>query len=112
MSQTVLTGSAGGHWGILYLLGVPFRTRFNEKRMNALRDRRLRWLVRHAARTIPFYRELLQRSGVEPGSIHGFGDIERLPQISRQALREAGATAWSNDLPASRLYQGAEPQSH
>jgi len=67
-----------------------------------MRDRRLKWLVRHAARTIPFYRELLERHGVDPGSVGGFGDLERLPLISRHALRDAGDAAWAQDLPAER----------
>lgn len=90
----------GGHWGLFYLLGIPFRTRISKKRMNVLRDRRLRWLVRHAARSMPFYRELLEHHGVDPGSIGGFGDLERLPLISRNALRDAGDAAWAQDLPA------------
>ena len=65
-----------------------------------MRDRRLRWLVRHAARTMPFYRELLDHRGVDFGSIRGFGDLERLPLISRDALRDAGDAAWAQDLPA------------
>lgn len=68
--------------------------------MDVLRDRRLRWLVGHAAHTMPFYRELLEQRGVEPGSIGGIGDLERLPLISRDALRDAGDTAWAQDLPA------------
>lgn len=102
MSRTVPTSSRAGHWGLLYLLGVPFRTRNSEKRMTGMRDRRLRWLVRHAALTMPFYRELLDSHGVDPLSINGFGDIEQLPLISRHALREAGDTAWANDLPTAR----------
>jgi len=91
---------AAGHWGLLYLLGLPFRTRMSRKRMEALRDRRLRWLVRHAAQTIGFYREILDRHGVDPESIGGFDDLERLPLIYRKTLRDAGEAAWARDLPA------------
>ena len=91
-----------GHWGLTYMLGVPFRTRMTEQRMNGMRDRRLRWLVRHAWRTMPFYRELLQRDGLDPGSIGGFGDLQRLPLISRDDLRNAGESAWAEDLSAKR----------
>jgi len=93
---------ANGNWGLLYLLGVPFRTRTSRKRMDVMCDQRLAWLVRHAANTIPFYRDLLRRNGVEPRSIRGFGDLQRLPLIGRDALRDAGESAWAQDLPAAR----------
>lgn len=67
-----------------------------------MRDRRLKWLVRHAARTMPFYRELLKRHKVDPESVGGFVDLQRLPLISRHALREAGDAAWAQDLPAEQ----------
>lgn len=91
-----------GHWGFSYLLAVPFRTRTCKARMDEMRDQRLRWLVRHAARTIPFYRELLKRYGVDSGSIGGFGDLARLPIVSREALRDAGDSAWAEDLAAGK----------
>jgi phenylacetate-coenzyme A ligase PaaK-like adenylate-forming protein len=93
---------SSGHWGLGYLLGVPCRTRLSRRRMDALRDRRLKWLVHHAARTIPFYRELLEHAGVDPHSINGFDDLERLPVITRGALRDAGERAWAQDLPPER----------
>jgi len=93
----------GGDWGLAWLLGVPFRTRMTRSRMEAMCGRRLAWLVRHAARTIPFYRELLHEHGIEPGSIGGLGDLERLPLISRAMLRDAGERAWAEDVPPKRL---------
>lgn len=67
-----------------------------------MRDRRLEWLVHHANQNIPFYHELLERKGVDPCTIRGFDDIEKLPLISREALRDAGESAWSEDVPAHR----------
>lgn len=92
---------SGGDWGLLYLLGIPFRTHSSRARMNTMRDKRLAWLVRHAAQTMPFYRALLDDHGVDPDSIGGFSDLERLPPVSRNALRDAGDRAWANDLPAA-----------
>lgn len=90
-----------GQWGLAYLLGIPFRTRMSGQRMGELQDRRLRWLVRHAARTMPFYRELLQRKGIDPSSIRGFGDLHRLPLIGRNVLRDAREAAWDQDLKSN-----------
>jgi phenylacetate-CoA ligase len=70
--------------------------------MQLLRDRRLVWLIRHAAQTMPFYREMLEDHGVDPGSVSGFGDLDRLPLVTRNALRNAGDAAWAQDLPAEQ----------
>ncbi|MBT8050761.1 MAG: hypothetical protein KJO70_06165, partial [Gammaproteobacteria bacterium] len=65
-----------GDWGLPYLAGVPSRHRASRARLGALRDRRVGWLVRHAAKHIPFYKELLQQHNVNPRSIGGFQDLE------------------------------------
>ena len=93
---------SGGNWGLRYLLGLPFRGHMSREHMNAMLDRRLVWLVRHAANTMPFYKKLLDEQSVDPMSISGFADLEQLPVISREELRSAGEAAWANDLPASR----------
>jgi phenylacetate-CoA ligase len=103
MNPGTRTGKSwSGNWGNLYLLGIPFRTRISKSSMDALRNRRLGWLVRNATRTMPFYRELLGQNGVDPESIGGFPDLERLPLVSRNALRAARETAWALDLPAEQ----------
>ncbi|MBT8050614.1 MAG: hypothetical protein KJO70_05420 [Gammaproteobacteria bacterium] len=91
-----------GDWGLPYLAGVPFRHRASRARLGALRDRRVGWLVRHTAKHIPFYKELLQQHNVNPRSIGGFQDLERLPLVTRRMLREAGERAWATDVPHSR----------
>lgn len=103
MNAALRSGAGtGGDWGWGYLLGIPFRTRMPRARLETMCDRRLAWLVRHAALTMPFYRELLQRHGIEPGSIGGLHDLEHLPLLSREMLRGAGDRAWATDLPAEQ----------
>lgn len=91
-----------GLWDLGYLIGTPFRTAWDRRRMDRFRDERLRRLVRHAAETIPFYSELLRKAGVDPASISGFADRERLPIVTRGDLRDAGEEAWARDVSASR----------
>ncbi|MGD8359085.1 MAG: hypothetical protein PVG42_13615 [Lysobacterales bacterium] len=94
--------AAGGDWGMRWLLGVPFRTGMPPAKMAALQDRRLAWLVRHAARTMPFYRDLLRSHGTDAEDIRGGGDLPRLPVVSRDAMREAGERAWDSGLAHER----------
>jgi phenylacetate-CoA ligase len=63
---------------------VPFLPR---PRLEALRDARVRSLVTHAARTVPHYRELFAREGIDPRSIRGAADLDRLPLLDRETVR-------------------------
>jgi len=56
----------------------------------AFRDRRLRGIVRHAYRNVPFYRRRLDEAGVRPGDIRGAADLTRLPLLDKETVRAAG----------------------
>lgn len=60
--------------------------------LDAFRDRRLRALVRHAARHVPFYREHFARHDFDPAQVTGVRDLESIPPVSRReiAARPAG----------------------
>lgn len=49
------------------------------ERVERLRDRRLRRLVRHAYEKVPYYRRLLEDAGVGPEEIRGVADLHRIP---------------------------------
>jgi phenylacetate-coenzyme A ligase PaaK-like adenylate-forming protein len=66
--------------------GVPFASR---ERIEQLRDRRVRRLVAHAARTVPFYRDLLAREGIDPREIRTAGDLSRLPVLDKDLVRSS-----------------------
>lgn len=63
---------------------VPWQSR---QKIEALRDRRLRQIVRHAARTVPYYRAWFKREGLDPRHIRGLQDLHRLPVLDRQMVR-------------------------
>jgi len=86
-------------WHVRYPWSLPLRARWSRARMGRFRNERFRWMVRHAAATMPFYRRLLEETGVDPGRIRGLADRELLPLVTREALRQAGEAAWASDLP-------------
>jgi len=55
--------------------------------LRALQEARLRTLMRHAYRHVPHYRELLDRHGIEPDDIRSVDDLERLPLLTKDAVR-------------------------
>jgi phenylacetate-coenzyme A ligase PaaK-like adenylate-forming protein len=63
---------------------VPFAPR---QRIERLRDARVRRMVRHAAATVPFYREAFQRLSIRPEEIRTADDLARLPLVEKDDLR-------------------------
>jgi len=94
-------------WGNLVVLAslrgqkrTPFLPR---PQLDALRDARVRRIVAHAAQTVPHYRELFAREGIDPRWIRGAADLERLPLLDPQLVRREPARFLSD----SRRARGA-----
>jgi phenylacetate-coenzyme A ligase PaaK-like adenylate-forming protein len=63
---------------------APFAPR---ERIEALRDRRVRRMVRYAARHVPHYREWFAQSGLDPRRIRRAADLALLPILDRDQVR-------------------------
>jgi phenylacetate-CoA ligase len=64
---------------------VPF---LPAEELAGLRDARVRETVRYAAETVPYYRDLFAREGIDPREICSAGDLARLPVIDKRVLYE------------------------
>lgn len=53
-----------------------------------VRDARLRWIVRYAAKTVPYYRELFVKRKIDPRDIQTAEDLRRLPLVAKDTLRQ------------------------
>jgi phenylacetate-CoA ligase len=56
--------------------------------MGALQDEKLRRLVRHAYRTVPYYRERFRERGLTPDDVRGRADLHKLPFLTKGDVRE------------------------
>jgi phenylacetate-CoA ligase len=56
--------------------------------LRELQDDKLRRLVRHAYRNVPYYRERMQREGLSPEDVRGQADLHKLPLLTKQDVRE------------------------
>jgi phenylacetate-coenzyme A ligase PaaK-like adenylate-forming protein len=63
---------------------APFMPR---SRIEALRDSRIRRIVSHAARTVPYYRDLFAREGIDPREIRGAKELDAMPLLDAEAVR-------------------------
>lgn len=58
-------------------------------------DAGIRWTVRHAYEGSPWWRAHLEGAGVDPASITGLADLERLPFSTKMDLRDSYPLGWS-----------------
>lgn len=47
-------------------------------------------LLRHAYATVPFYRQRLDRAGIDPRRLRGFDDFARIPVLTKEDIRTNG----------------------
>jgi phenylacetate-CoA ligase len=64
---------------------VPF---LPPHKVAAARDARVRDTVRYAADSVPYYRDVFARDGIDPRELRTAGDLARLPIIDKQTLFE------------------------
>jgi phenylacetate-CoA ligase len=57
------------------------------ERLAALRLERLRGLLAHAAKHVPYYRAVFARIGFEPGDVRSLADLQRLPLLTKADIR-------------------------
>lgn len=56
--------------------------------LKELQDLKLRRLIRHAYRHVPFYRERMRAAGLTPDDVRGIEDLPNLPFLTKQDVRE------------------------
>ena len=75
-------------------------------RPEALRARaetKLRALVEHAARHVPYYRDLFSAAGLAPGDVRTLEDLARVPMTTKEGLRRAfPQRTTAENLPPTR----------
>ena len=73
------------------------------ERWQALQLEEARSLALHAARRVPYYRELFGRLGVDPLTWRSLDDLYALPELSRDDVIEAGASLLAEGGPWLRF---------
>ena len=93
LRETVAPGKAGRWHRLQSTAAVAAISRYERaipywpiERVEELQGRRVRALLRHAAATVPFYRDLLREGGAAPAAIATARDLARLPLIDGAAL--------------------------
>jgi len=75
-------------------------------RVRADQERRLREMVRWAADTVPYYRALFRREGIDPASIRTLDDLARIPPLEKETMRGHAQELLSDAVPARERIAG------
>jgi phenylacetate-CoA ligase len=79
-----------GSLAVVRLLPAQHRIPFQPpEKTAAQRDARVREIVRYAVETVPYYRDLFAREGIDPREVRTAEDLRRLPIIDKRAVQEA-----------------------
>ena len=76
------------------------------ERIEQLQSERLRRLIHHAYERVPYYRRLMEASGVRPDSIRTAADLPRLPVLTRTIVRAETASLLADGFPHRDLLEG------
>lgn len=82
--------------------------RLSPTELEAVRDRKLQVMIRHAYENVPYYRSLFQSVGLLPEDIRTVKDLQHIPITTKDDLRTAGVeriTAKGIDLAACQVVQ-------
>src|SRR5688572_14105466 len=60
---------------------------YSRTEMEALQDEKLRLLIDHAYRHVPYYRQVMESRRLAPQDIRGVGDLWKLPVLTREEIR-------------------------
>ncbi len=75
-------------WSLFRLRGEFERSQWwSEQELTLYQEERLRQVVTHAFKHVPYYRDLFQQHGLKPASIRTLGDLPRIPILSKNTLR-------------------------
>ena len=86
---------------LAWAMGRPHRA--DRAALEAFQLRRLRALVRHAHDHVPLYRRRFEAARFDPEQVRSLADLERIPIIDKEDLREAGTDCIADNVDRSLL---------
>ena len=77
----------GGSFPVLLGKAIE-RDLWNAEKLAEYRERMLAEYVRHAAETVPYYRQLFKELGIDPWTIRTVEDLSRLPILTKAEIQQ------------------------
>ena len=76
---------------------------FRKSELQKLRFWRLKALVKHAYRNVPYYHETFKKAGFRPDDLKSLDDVHRIPVLRKSALREQPERLLARNVSKSDL---------
>ncbi|MBN1830534.1 MAG: phenylacetate--CoA ligase family protein [Deltaproteobacteria bacterium] len=76
---------------------------WNKERLQEYQMNRLEQLLHHAYRNVPYYRRVFQEMALRPDSIKDFGDMNKLPFLTKTIIQNNIHDLVAENYPRSRL---------
>lgn len=67
------------------------------------RDEKLRSMIRHAYKTVPYYRDVMDEGGVDPASIRHINDLSKLPTLTKDMVKANPERFVSSEAKSMKL---------
>lgn len=61
--------------------------RWDRKKIESYQDNQLKRIVKHAAKKVPYYRNLFRKTGLDPDKFAGRADMYKIPLLDKDTLR-------------------------
>ncbi len=68
--------------------------------------KKLKAIVDHASRNVPFYKQLYRQAGIDRPLVRGLSDLRKLPIITKDMMRDAGVQVLSSTVPPNLIRVG------
>ena len=72
---------------------------FDEDKLRQIQLERLKNIISHSYKTVPYYKKMMDEYGVRPESIGTLDDIKKIPVLSKRDVLEAEESMISNKYP-------------
>ena len=95
--------------------GAPYHRALTELRrtdfatpeeVRAGQERQLAQMVTWAATTVPYYRDLFRKEGIDPASIRSLEDLPRIPILDKETVRARTLDFRSEEIPSRDIIPG------
>jgi len=84
------------------LRAVLERQRWSQEQVRELQKRRLLELARHCYERVPYYRNVFRNRGLTPHDFRDPGDLQKLPILRKDDVRNSGSEFFSEDIRKRR----------
>jgi len=79
---------------------------YNHDELRAYQDEKFCLLIKHCFDNVPFYRNFMKRTGIDPSDIRGIEDIGRFPVLTKDDIRENLHDMVATNIKSSDLIHG------